>query len=205
MIKLRLLHQAFRAYKDSENLGDFALLKADALGAKADPAVAAEMEQVKGYYPAINLSKLSQLPPGTFGYEYAFFMKRNQLKPLSISPALADVAQRNVFALRYAVTHDMFHVLLGFDTSYAGEIGVLAFAATQKYSKLQTFSLAIAQGLYSLLAPRQFKRILANVRRGKQMGKQANFLLNYRFEDHWTKPLTVLRQELNLNYSDGSC
>ena len=136
-IKFKRLYQGFQAYKNSENLGDFALLKADAFGAKANPAIVEKMQQVKGYHPAIDLSKLRQLPPGTFGYEYASYMLHNQLRPLNISPELEDIAQNNVFALRYAVTHDMFHVLLGFDTSYAGEIGVLAFAVEQKYSKLQ--------------------------------------------------------------------
>ncbi|MEL6493834.1 MAG: Coq4 family protein [Cyanobacteria bacterium J06623_7] len=197
-IKTKGLYRAFQAYKNSENLGDFALLKADALGAKANPEVESKMQQVRGYYPQIDLLKLSQLPPGTFGYEYAAFMQRNKLRPLNISPELRDVAQDNVFALRYAVTHDIFHVLLGFDTSYAGEIGVLAFAVAQKYSKLQAFSLGIARVLYPILAPRQFKRIFLNLRRGQQMGKEANFLLNYRFEDCWAKPLATLTRELNL-------
>ena len=198
IIKFKQLYRAFQAYKNSPNLGDFALLKADALGAKANPAAIAKMERVRGYYPEIVLSELEQLPPGTFGYEYAAFVKCNCLKPINISPELAEIAQNNVFALRYAITHDMFHVLLGFDTSYAGEIGVLAFAAAQRYSRSQAFSLRIATWLYPLLAPQQFNRIFKNKRRGKQMGEKANFLLNYRFEDSWAKPLTALRQELNL-------
>ncbi|MEM7591419.1 MAG: Coq4 family protein [Cyanobacteria bacterium P01_A01_bin.83] len=201
-IKFKRLYQAFQAYKKSANLGDFALLKADALGAQANPVIVEKIEQVKGYHPAINLAKLAQLPPGTFGYEYASFMQRNQLKPLNISPELEDVAMSNVFALRYAVTHDMFHVLLGFDTSYAGEIGVLAFAVSQKYSKLQIISLWVARILYPILAPQQFQSILVNLRRGKRMGQQADFLLNYRFEEHWTEPLATLTKKLGLSSKD---
>ncbi len=69
------------------------------------------MQQFKGYYPTINLAELKQLPVDSFGYQYAEFMQINNLQPLNISPALADIAQRNVFALRYAVSHDIFHVL----------------------------------------------------------------------------------------------
>ena len=191
------LYQGFQAYRNSR-LGDFALLKADAIGAKANPAIAEKMEQIRGYYPPVNLSRLIELPPGTFGHEYAFYMQRNRLKPLNISPELAEIAWNNVFALRYAVTHDMFHVLLGFDTSYAGEIGVLAFAVEQQYSKLQMVSLTIARILYPILVPRQFKAIQTNVRRGKLLGRQAKFLLNYRFEDRWQTPLSVLREELRI-------
>ena len=202
-IKFKRLYQAFLAYRHSD-LGDFALLKADAFGVKTEPAIAQKMERIKGYAPRINLSELILLPKGTFGYECTSHMLTNKLRPLNISSELAEIVQNNLFALRYAVTHDIFHVLLGFDTSYAGEIGVLAFAVEQKYSKLQPLSLFIARILYPLLAPKQFRAIWASVRRGKQMGQQARFLLNYRFEDYWHKSLDTLRQELNikLNSSD---
>ena len=197
-INFESLFLSFQAYRNSE-FGDFALLKADAMGARANQVIADKMEEVKGYYPSIDLLELIQLPPGTFGYEYASYMQHNQLQPIIVSPKLAAIAQNNAFALRYAVTHDMFHVLLGFDTSYAGEIGVLAFAVAQKYSKSQAIALWLARVLYPILAPRQFKAIQANVRRGKLLGQQANFLLNYRFEDRWEESLTSLRKELGLD------
>ncbi|MEM8675641.1 MAG: Coq4 family protein [Cyanobacteria bacterium P01_G01_bin.67] len=198
-MKLKRLYQAFQAYRNSENLGDFALLKADSLRAKINPAVKERMQSVVGYHPQIDLSHLIQLPPGTFGHEYASYMQHYQLKPLNISPELGKIAQDNVFALRYAVTHDMFHVLLDFDTSYAGGIGVLAFAVAQKYSKIQVVSLEIAKLLYPILASRQLTTIQENLQRGKRMGIEANFLLNYRFEERWKEPLASLRKELSLN------
>lgn len=197
-INVQRLYQAFQTYRHSK-LGDFALLKADVIGAKVNPAIADKMERIKGYYPTINLSELIHLPSGTFGHEYAVYMQRNRLQPINVSPELAEIAWNNVFALRYAVTHDMFHLLLGFDTSYAGEIGVLAFAVEQKYNKLQTIGFKIARVLYPILAPQQFKAIQTNVRYGRLLGRQAKFLLNYRFEDRWTTPLSVLREELNID------
>ena len=156
-IKFKRLYQAAVAYYHSNNLGNFALFKADAFKVEPDPTLAAKMEQIKGYSPKIELDKLLLLPEGTFGREYALYMQRHKLRSLNISPELAEIGQNNLFALRYAVTHDMFHVLLDFETDYAGEIGVLAFAVAQRYSKLQIASLAIAQCLYPLLAPKQFK------------------------------------------------
>ena len=109
-IKFLQLYRVFQAYLNSENLGDFALLKADALGAKASPDVLRKMEAIKEYYPAIALSELKQLPPGTFSHEYAAFIKRNQFRSINISLKLAAITRNNVFALRYAITHDIFHV-----------------------------------------------------------------------------------------------
>ena len=54
---------------------------------------------------------------------------------MEISQDLREEADSHLFALRYTVTHDIFHVLLGFDTSYAGEMGVFAFTIAQNYSK----------------------------------------------------------------------
>jgi ubiquinone biosynthesis protein COQ4 len=195
--KLKQL-QALFAYKNSGNLGDFAILKSDLLAAKVDPAVDSQLQNVVGYHPPIDLEQLSQYPQGSFGREYAQHMKENNLKPLNISPELEDVALRNVFALRYIVTHDIFHVLLGFDTSYAGEIGVLAFASEQNYSKSLEFSLMLAKILYPIIAPQQRQAIFANVQKGRSVGKQAKFLLGYRFEEHWLEPLAEVRARLGL-------
>ncbi|MBW4611310.1 MAG: ubiquinone biosynthesis protein COQ4 [Hassallia sp. WJT32-NPBG1] len=190
--------KAALAYKNSENFGDFAILKADLLGAKADSALSSKLQQVVGYHPTIDLEKLSQYPPGTFGREYANHMQKNHLKPFNISPELEEIAKRNVFALRYALTHDIFHLLLGFDTSYAGEIGVLAFAAAQNYSKSLKIGLWMAKFLYPIIAFPQRQAIFANMHKGLELGKKANFLLGYRFEEHWQEPLQDVRKNLGL-------
>ena len=199
MVDLKKLYLVYKVFKNPEKAGDFALLKSDFFGARANRSTEAKMQSVKGYYPAIDLEKLSQLPPQTFGYEYARYMQKNKLQPIKISPELADIARDNVFAARYAITHDMFHLLLGFDTSYAGEIGVLAFAVEQNYSRMLNFSLFPAMVIYSAIAPTQFKFILANMQRGKHKAQKARFLLNYRFEDNWSLPIDTVRSDLGIN------
>ena len=185
-------------YKNSGNFGDFAILKSDILGAKVSPQVADKLQDVVGYHPKIDLDKLITYPEATFGREYAEHMKRNNLQPLNITPELEEVARRNVFALRYVVTHDIFHVLLGFDTSYAGEIGVLAFAAAQNYSKSLKISFWFAKLLYPIISPTQVKEIFVNQRKGQELADNAKFLLGYRFEEHWEEPLDKVREDLRL-------
>jgi ubiquinone biosynthesis protein Coq4 len=200
IIMLKKLQQlkAIIASRNSENLGDIAILKSDCFGAKVSPTVASKLQPVVGYYPVIDLNQLSQYPQGSFGREYANHMRANQLEPLNISPELQDIAKRNLFALRYLVTHDIFHVLLDFDTTYAGEIGVLAFAATQNYSKSLQIGLCLAKLLYPILAPQQIKGIFANLAKGRELGKKADFLLGYRFEEHWEEPIEDVRKRLGL-------
>ncbi len=198
MLKKLQQLKAILAYKNSDNLGDIAILKSDFFGAKVSSEVTSKLQEVVEYYPVINLNQLSQYPQGSFGREYANYMQANQLKPLNISPELEDIAKRNLFALRYLVTHDIFHVLLGFDTTYAGEIGVLAFAATQNYSKSLQIGLWLARLLYPILAPQQIKAIFVNLEKGRELGKKADFLLGYRFEDHWEEPINDVRKRLRL-------
>ena len=190
--------QAAIAYKNSQNYGDFAILKSDILGAKLSTQVAEKLQDVVGYHPDIDLDKLIEYPEGSFGREYAEHMKKYNLKAFNISPELEDIAQRNVFALRYVITHDIFHVLLGFDTSYAGEIGVLAFATAQNYSQSLKISLLVAKILYPIIAVKQIKAIFANLKKGEELGKKAKFLLGYRFEEHWEEPLDRVRESLGL-------
>ncbi|MEA5551971.1 Coq4 family protein [Anabaena cylindrica UHCC 0172] len=197
-LKIKTLYKAIQSANNSEKLGDFAILKAEVLGAEVEPVVASKLEQVVGYYPKIDLELLSQYSRGTLGREYADHMKANSLKPLNISSELDDVARRNVFSLRYVVTHDIFHVLLGFDTSYAGEIGVLAFAAQQNYSKSLKISLWLARFLYPILAPQQIKAMFANIQKGEEIANQADFLLGYRWEEYWQEPINEIRRRFNL-------
>lgn len=198
LIKFKPLFQAIKASRTSEYLGDIAILKAEAFGARMNPKVAPKMQSVVGYHPVIDLEKLSHLPEQTFGYQYASHMKQNHLKPLQVSPELSTLAEKNVLSLRYVITHDIFHVLLGFDTSYAGEIGVLAFAVEQNYSQQFKLSLRIARFLYPILAPFQASKIFENIRKGRELGQQAKFLLNYRFEENWERPLSEIQTELEL-------
>lgn len=200
---LSLLRDA-SSLRASGNLGDFAIRKADALGAKASPEIEAQLSDVAGYHPPIDLKVLVNLPSQSFGYVYARHMLDHQLQPFNISPGLSSVALRNTFALRYAVTHDMFHVLLGFDTSYAGEIGVLAFAVAQAYSPQQTLGLRLANTIYPWLAPEQRVQIAAAQQRGFELGQTAKMLLGIRLEEYWSLPIADLRSMLNLPNPDAA-
>lgn len=188
------LWRAFQLYRSgSFLLGDFAILKADAMGATASPEVEAQLAAVRGWMPRIDLAALRALPDGTFGREYARHMDHNGLAPFEVSPGLEDEVRRNTFVVRYALTHDIFHLLLGFDTSWAGELGVLAFAAAQRYSGHLSLSLTIARVLYRLRDPRHWRAIGQAGRRGWAMGERAPFLLGVRFEEQWDRPLHEVR------------
>ncbi len=125
-------------------------------------------------------------------------MHKCGIQPLEISQDLREEADSHLFALRYTVTHDIFHVLLGFDTSYAGEMGVFAFTIAQNYSKTMNAFEPLVTSVYPLIFINQAKQMRANIRKGKALGKKAKCLLTYRFEDNWARAIADIRNELGL-------
>ncbi len=198
MIKFGQLAQATRLLREGK-LGDGAILKADAVDARIDPEVEVRLADVRGYLPTIDVDALVKLPTGSFGRAYADHMIGHQLKPFRVSEGFdPEMLRRNTFAARYAVTHDIFHVLLGFDMKLPGEMGVLAFAVAQGYARIQKLALAFALVLYPLLAPREAGRTFRCFREGWRLGRGARFLLGVRFEEWWERPLAEVRVELGL-------
>jgi len=192
--RFRLAIQRLR----SGELGDFAILKASVFGARTPNDLENKLTKVKGYRPKIDLDSLAQLPNNTFGYAYATWMQRNHLKPFAISPDLSVLADRSTYFVRYAITHDMFHVLTGFNATYPGEIGVLAFAVAQSPTPEQRIGLMLATLWYPILRPQQTKLIFAAKRKGKKMGQQANLLIGKRLEEHFEDDLNELRKRLKI-------
>ncbi|PZD74755.1 hypothetical protein C1752_00579 [Acaryochloris thomasi RCC1774] len=198
MVSIKRFIKSIRDYYAEGQVGDIAFLKIKLLGLSATPELLAQLQDLAGYAPEIDLDALSQLPKGTLGYEYAQHMHKNGILPLVISPDLQIEAQQAPFALRYTTTHDMFHVLLGFDTSYAGEVGVFAFMAAQNYSSFINAALPIMSKIYPLIFWGQRQSMIANIQAGKALGEQAKCLLAYRIEDHWARPIADIRSELGL-------
>ena len=202
MPSIKRYTKALKDYFTKGEAGDAAFGEIKFYGIGLNPALRTQLQEFVGYYPKIDLEKLSQLPEGTLGYEYAQHMKQNNIQPLKISPDLKEEAERDPFALRYTITHDIFHILLGFDTSYAGEMGVFGFTVGQNYSKMLKIVEPLVLLLFCVIRPHQIKQIWESDRTGKALGKQAKCLLTYRFESNWSRPIDDIRAELGLIQND---
>ena len=202
MPSIRRYAKALKDYFTKGEAGDAAFSEIKFYGIGLNPAVKNQLKSFVGYYPTIDIEELAQLPEGTLGYEYARHMKQYDILPLKISPDLKEEAGRSPFALRYTITHDIFHILLGFDTSYAGEMGVFGFTVGQNYSTMLKIVEPLILLLLCALKPHQIKKIWTCDRLGKTLGKQAKCLLTYRFEDNWARPIDDVRAELGLFSND---
>jgi ubiquinone biosynthesis protein Coq4 len=196
-MNFRKLLATIRAYRAGAPLGDVVVLKLDALSAPPR-GIEQQLEAVRGYAPPHDLTKLRQLPQGTLGREYARFLDANGIEPLAISSAVKERFRDNPFALRYTTTHDLHHVLAGFDTGLAGEAGVVAFNIGQGSAPGTNALLWAPRLFWSLISPTQARRIWHNVRVGRELGRSAKLVIAQPLESWFAEPLARVRERLGI-------
>lgn len=164
---------------------------------KRDPASAALISD-RYIPPAHNLEQLLTYPQDSLGYLYAAAMKRSGFDPNLHAGMIADSDAQYV-ELRLSQTHDLWHVVTGFDTSPIGEIGLQAFHLGQFPYPLATMLVANSLMSSTLLMPQELPELLTAIALGWQMGQTAHSLFAQKWEENWEKPLTQWQLELNLN------
>jgi ubiquinone biosynthesis protein COQ4 len=146
----------------------------------------------------VDLHALRLLPETTLGYAYSEHMHRNGLCADAIE-SVAGVSDADYVRNHLRETHDLWHTVLGFDTSIAGELGVQAFYLAQIPTHLSLAILGggvlncIESGL-SHVEPR-----MTAITRGWAMGKHAAPLFGLAWNTLWERDLAALRTELVLS------
>jgi ubiquinone biosynthesis protein COQ4 len=163
---------------------------------KHDPACA---ELIRDRYipPVHDLEVLLTYPPESLGYIYAVTMKKTGLDP-NLHLGMTAESDAHYVELRLSQTHDLWHVVTGFDTSVIGEIGLQAFHLPQFPYPLATMLIANSLISSTLMAPETLPQLLVAIAQGFQMGKTAQPLFAQKWEEGWEKPLTQWQAELNL-------
>jgi ubiquinone biosynthesis protein Coq4 len=123
------------------------------------------------------LEKLRHLPNGTLGREVANFLDNNGFDPLNSG----DWIQR---------THDVWHVLAGFNSSPHDEFLLQIFTRAQVFRP--TSAIVVLVGLLTRMCNFQ------EIRQVLKMGKQAQPLADWDIKSDWQTPLAEVRQKLNI-------
>jgi ubiquinone biosynthesis protein COQ4 len=147
--------------------------------------------------PAHDLKALLTLPPDSLGYIYAAQMKKTGFDP-NLHAGMTAKSDAEYVEMRLSQTHDLWHVITGFDTSVVGEIGLQAFHLPQFPYPLATMLVAISLIATTLKEPEILPQLLEAIAQGLQMGKTAKSLFAQKWEEGWEKPLTQWRAELNI-------
>ncbi len=195
---------ALRRAMREGRLGDVAVYKGELSGGRARPEIEAALAGMAQTFPCLDVDALRRLPKGTLGRDYADLLDANGLLPFVLSDEIdRELLQRNIFIARYGLVHDMFHVLTGFDTSWAGELGVWAFVAAQRYSWTHVIAVVVACIIYPLRAPLQIPRLWRNLWLGLRMGAAARPLITVELERMLDRDVDELRRELGIVAATG--
>ncbi|XXT17139.1 Coq4 family protein [Sorangium sp. So ce429] len=143
-----------------------------------------------------DLSELERLLPGTLGYEYAKFLRTNNIDPSAIPmPQISD--GKSFFLARGRETHDIYHVVLGVPPTMPGELAIQGFQVAQNAMPISKILVSLAfirtleyrDTMYEFLDP---------LTRGYLVGRQARLFIVQKWEDAWDKPLAEWRRELGV-------
>jgi ubiquinone biosynthesis protein Coq4 len=145
----------------------------------------------------VDLAALGALPCGTLGRAFSDFLRKNGLDPGSI-PSLPSGSDDEYFRAHLYDTHDLWHVVTGFDVDIAGELGVQAVYAAQFDSELPKLLLAGGLLQSALRVPDDFTRRVEAVLVGWKIGRGATSLFGVDWARLWSVPLDDVRRELGV-------
>ena len=145
----------------------------------------------------IDLPALVKLPPGTLGREFADHMRRNNLDPADI-PVKPVTSELEFVEAHLRETHDILHVVTGFNTDVPGELGLQAFYLAQLPVRLPV--ILIGGGMFRLMFYEfsLHERIMDSITQGWTLGRQARPFFGLPWNDLWDKPLSEVRARLNI-------
>jgi ubiquinone biosynthesis protein COQ4 len=143
----------------------------------------------------VDLDALLALPEGTLGQAYAAFMKSRGLTPeVFVPPREIRDEHRRYIGQRLRQTHDLWHVVTGYETDVAGEVELQAFTFGQLHTPF-AFFVALGGLQKSLLARRS---LLSRLLRAYWRGRRAKALCYRAWEARFESPLAEVRTELAL-------
>jgi ubiquinone biosynthesis protein COQ4 len=144
----------------------------------------------------IDLDALAKLPAGTLGHTYATFMKSHGLTPDVFDGSPEEIRDpRAAYVIqRMRQTHDLWHVVTNAETDPAGEVALQAFT----YAQVHAPSAGILAALGTLRTLRHSRAIVRDVRELLRLGRAADKLPVFPWEDHWATPVTEVRRLLGL-------
>lgn len=147
---------------------------------------------------AVVLSELAQLPEGTLGRAYAEFMLTNQLDPedIEINEIRSDF---DYIRAHFRETHDLWHVVTGFHTDVASELGLQAFHLAHFGAPLSLMLLGLGMINTMLFEMHDRDARMNAIVRGWVLGKRSRPLFGYRWRENFNRSLVEVQRELGID------
>lgn len=203
---VRFLRAFNRLIEDPTRLDVVFELGRSALKGPALPPVLARPE-VLAYVRApqpppqlgLDLDALRGLPEGTLGRVFADWLTAHGFMPGELVDHVHNRGDTEVERYRKHLqgTHDLWHVLTGFDTDLDGEVGLQAFYLAQLNTPLSLIVLS-ASMLGALRKGRNAAGFMDAITRGWGMGKTARPLFGVDWASLWSTPVAEVRARFGL-------
>jgi ubiquinone biosynthesis protein Coq4 len=149
---------------------------------------------IQDWEVTIDLDELNKLPPDTLGGAYARHMIQQGFDPDTFINGDPNVLP---FDRRLAISHDVQHIIAGFDSSPIGEFGLAAFTLVQYWDMLNVFVLSWVPW-FMMGNWRSIPQLFIALYRGFTIGWRSRPLVAYPFEIYWDKPILEVRRELRI-------
>lgn len=143
----------------------------------------------------IDISSLLELPESTLGGAYARHITSQGFDPQAF--ITTDDQDDNWVRKRAALSHDVYHIITGFDGSPMGEFGLAAYCLVQYRDLLNTFVLSHVP-YFMMGNPQRAASLMATLARGFNMGLRSKPIFAYPFEANWHKSIAEVRSELGI-------
>ena len=160
-------------------------------------AEVAEMMRERYVAAPVDIDALERLPEGTLGHSFARHILDHGFDP-DYYRKIEVESDLDWVMMRMRQTHDIWHVVLGIDTSRLGEIAVKAFELSQTWRPLAAVITCGGMMRYLMKEPEQLGDAMAHISHGYQLGRLAEPFLAQKWEEAWDKPLVEWRAALNL-------
>lgn len=206
VVSWKMLRAGLKVVKDPSKLDEIIDI-ADTLFHTQRPMVEAMVKDVGQYEQGrsalvemprvgdVRVTRLQAMPAGSLGRVLGDFLSARQLDPAALPVRQANDPAEWLNAHLYE-THDLWHVVTGFETDVAGELGLQAFYAAQLSGKLPIVLLTIGLLNTFLYAHDDRARRLDAITRGWQLGKQMRPLTGYRWAEAMERPFAQVQAEL---------
>jgi hypothetical protein len=190
------LRRAYRVFIDNPSAGILHILAA---GKNShwqnwvESRLASQGEYLQSSQIVIDIDRLLELPEWTLGGGYARHITNQGFDPNAfITNQDQDWVKR-----RAALSHDVYHIITGFDGSPMGEFGLAAFGLVQYRDLLNTFVLSHVP-YFMMGNPHKIATLIALLTKGLRMGLRSKPVFAYPFESNWHKSIIEVRSELGI-------
>jgi ubiquinone biosynthesis protein COQ4 len=135
--------------------------------------------------------------PGSLGYAYYHHMTKNGIPAYDYS-AYESLDDLSYVKLRKMQTHDIWHVITGYNTNLLGELALQGFYQGQSPTVYQTLLMLALVLHYATIQTKELDLALEALFEGWQRGRAAHPLWAVRWEEMWERSLTDIQTEYNI-------